>query len=252
MKKTLLFLLIFTCFNIGAQDSIGSKPMIKIEKNSLSEKDIKVDNDTVAPKKFNQNFKSKYKDSPFIYEYKTPAKTWWDRFMDWLGDLVASLFRFSTNGVAGSLLGIVFKIVMFGIIIFVIYLITKAILNKEGQWVFGKNSKKIINHQEVEKNLHTTDFEKLIKNCLTSGENRLSIRYYYLWLLKKMSDKELIIWDIEKTNSDYLYELKNQSDKEQFEYLSYLYNYIWYGEFDIDEESFERAKIAFEKAIKTV
>jgi hypothetical protein len=104
----------------------------------------------------------------------------------------------------------------------------------------------------VEQNLHTTDFEKLIKNCLTSGENRLSIRYYYLWLLKKMSDKELIIWDIEKTNSDYLYELKNQSDKEQFEYLSYLYNYIWYGEFDIDEESFERAKIAFEKAIKTV
>ena len=86
---------------------------------------------------------------------------------------------------------------------------------------------------------------------MQSGEKRLTIRYYYLWLLKIMAQKQIIEWDIEKTNSDYLYELKDQAQKEDFTYLSYLYNYIWYGEFEMDETTFAKAKNDFEKSIKT-
>jgi hypothetical protein len=67
-----------------------------------------------------------------------------------------------------------------------------------------------------------------------------------------MSAKQMIVWDIEKTNSDYLYEIKEQSQKEEFAYLSYLYNYIWYGEFELDEATFLKAKTAFEKTIKSL
>jgi hypothetical protein len=130
-------------------------------------------------------------------------------------------------------------------------MIVKAIMNKEGQWIFGKNSdKKMINYDEIEKNIHLVDFEKLIQNSLQSGEKRLTIRFYYLWLLKKMSEKQIIIWDVEKTNSDYLYEIEDQSLKDEFAYLSYLYNYIWYGEFELDDEAFAKAQSTFEKSIK--
>jgi hypothetical protein len=67
-----------------------------------------------------------------------------------------------------------------------------------------------------------------------------------------MSEKQIIEWDVEKTNSDYLYEIKNERQKEDFAYLSYLYNNIWYGEFTLDEATFEKAKNAFEKSIKTI
>ena len=110
----------------------------------------------------------------------------------------------------------------------------------------------MFHYEDVEKNIHLVDFEKLIKETLKSGEQRLSIRYYYLWLLKKMSDKNMIEWDIEKTNSDYLYELKEPLFKSDFEYVSYLYNYIWYGEFELDEPTFEKAKSVFEKIIKSI
>ena len=73
-----------------------------------------------------------------------------------------------------------------------------------------------------------------------------------MWLLKKLAANEIIVWDLEKTNSDYLYEIKNQASKDEFEYLSYLYNHIWYGEFDIDQETFDKAKTAFEKSIKNL
>jgi hypothetical protein len=67
-----------------------------------------------------------------------------------------------------------------------------------------------------------------------------------------MSEKQIIEWDAEKTNSDYVYEIKNEQFKNNFNYLSYLYNYIWYGEFDIDDVTFEKAKASFEKTIQSI
>lgn len=126
-------------------------------------------------------------------------------------------------------------------------------LNKEGKWIFSKSStKNIIEYDEIEKNLHLVDFENLIAESINLGNRRLTIRYYYLWLLKKMTQNEIIAWDIEKTNSDYIYEIKNTELKDTFNYLSYLYNYIWYGEFDIDQSTFEKAKNSFENTLKTL
>ena len=132
---------------------------------------------------------------------------------------------------------------------FVIYLIVRLIINKEGQWVFSKNKKKIMVSEMVEENIHTIDFKEIIHQAKANKEYRLTIRYYYLWLLKSLSDKEIIEWDIEKTNSDYLYEIQSPTLKENFKYLSYIYDYSWYGEFEINETDFSKAEKAFEKAI---
>lgn len=249
-KKLILLLLLFCCFTIEAQDTTA---VAKVKKVVFTQKNIHVDNDSIVSKAFAKNFKIKYKDPDFVYEYKTPEKNAWDRFKDWLASILRNLFNLSSDAASSNLTAIIIKVIAIAIIIFVIYLITKAILNKEGQWIFGKNSdKKIIDYTDFEKNIHLVDFEKLIQNTLKSGEKRLSIRYYYLWLLKKMAQNNLIEWDVEKTNSDYLYELKDQAQKDDFSYLSYLYNYIWYGEFELDDQTFEKAKTAFEKTIKSL
>jgi hypothetical protein len=67
-----------------------------------------------------------------------------------------------------------------------------------------------------------------------------------------MSEKQIIEWDVEKTNSDYIYEIKSAELKARFEYLSYLYNYMWYGEFAVSIEDFEKAKKAFETTLKSI
>lgn len=238
------------CSKVGATDSLA---VAKEEKIVFTEKDILVDSAAIEAKSFPKNFKKKYTDEAFIYEFKTPEKNAWDRFKEWLAGILKNLFSFSSNEASLNFVGILLKVIAVLIVVFVIYLIVKALMNKEGQWIFGRNSdKKGMNYNEIEKNLHLVDFEKLIKETLASGEKRLCIRYYYLWLLKKMSEKHLIVWDVEKTNTDYLYELQNQSQKEDFAYLSYLYNYIWYGEFELDEATFEKAKNAFETTIKSI
>jgi Domain of unknown function (DUF4129) len=250
LNKFLLFFLFLFCSNVGAQDSLA---VAKKEKIVFTEKDIVVDSAFVALKPFAKNFKKKYSDPSFIYEFKTPEKNAWDRFKEWLANFFKNIFKFTDSKSAANFVDILLRVIAILIVLAVIYMIVKAIMNKEGQWIFGKNSdRKIINHDEIEQNLHKVDFEKLIQKSLESGENRLTIRYYYLWLLKKMSEKQIIEWDVEKTNSDYLYEIKDEAQKEDFAYLSYLYNNIWYGEFELDEETFAKARTAFEKSIKKI
>ena len=248
MNKTILILLLFLNFNLGAQDTLA---IDKKEKIVFTQKNIIVDSAEIKGKSLDKNFKNKYTDTAFVYEFKTPEKNAWDRFKEWLAQFFKNIFHFTDGKSAVTFVDILLKVIAVLIVVGVIYMIVKAIMNQEGQWIFGKNSdKKIINYDEIEKNLHLVDFEKLIQKSLKSGENRLTIRYYYLWMLKKMSEKQIIEWDIEKTNSDYLYEIKSQDLKEEFAYLSYLYNNIWYGEFELDEATFEKAKNAFEKSIK--
>lgn len=223
------------------------------QSSKFSDKDLIIDSDTITKVLFEANFKNKYKADPFIYETKLAKKNSWDRFVSWLQAKLSRLFNFGINETSGNIIDGVLKTIAILIVIFVIYLIVKSILNKDGQWIFGKNSdRNILKFEDIEKNLQAADFEKLIAQTLKNQQNRLSIRYYYLWLLKIMAQRDIIIWDIEKTNSDYIYEIKDELLKQEFAYLSYLYNYIWYGEFEVENETFDQAKTAFETTIKNL
>lgn len=243
------FLFLFGVSN--AQDTLATAEPPKVASVKYTEADIYVDTDTIEAKTFEKNFKKKYTDSDFVYEYKTPEKNAWDRFKEWLANIFRDLFNFSTNETSMNFVSILLKVLAVLVVVSVIYLIAKALINKEGQWIFAKDAnKKTIYYTDIEKNIHLLDFKKLIEECLERGEKRLCIRYYYLWLLKIMAQNHYIEWDIEKTNSDYLYEIQSPVLKEEFTYLSYLYNYIWYGEFEIDDKMFEKAQISFKNSIK--
>ncbi|WP_264551767.1 DUF4129 domain-containing protein [Flavobacterium sp. N2038] len=247
----ILFFLLF-CSTSHAQDSLTIEEPAKISSVKYTEKDIQIDTTTVEAKTFAKGFKKKYTDSDFVYETKPLEKTLWDSFKEWLASIFRRMFTFSNPEASLNFVALLMKIIAVLVIIVVIYLIVKALINKEGRWIFGKNSqKRTIIYSDAEKNIHLLDFQKLIKESIQSGQKRAAVRYYYLWLLKVMAQNRYIEWDIEKTNSDYLYELQSPVHKEEFTYLSYLYNYIWYGEFEIDESTFIKTENRFKTAIKT-
>ncbi|WHT39341.1 hypothetical protein QNH98_01090 [Myroides sp. mNGS23_01] len=97
----------------------------------------------------------------------------------------------------------------------------------------------------------TTNFELLVADALKQQQYRLAIRLYYLWLLQRLQEQGKIIWAPEKTNADYSYELKEEREREEFTYLSYLYNNIWYGEYELTSEDFVKAKNSFDIKLKT-
>ena len=251
MNKFLLFFWLLVSVPLWSQDSsaVAKKETIK-----FTEKDIVVDqSDIVSKPKLSPNFKQKYKATEFQYEVVVSEKSAWERFEEWLAYWFKKIFGLSSMDTSSKYVEYTLKTIAALIVAYVIYLIVKIILNKEGQWIFGKSTtRKILTDEEIEKNLIYVDFEKLVQETLKNGDNRLAIRYYYLWLLKRLAEKNIIEWHTEKTNSDYAYEIQSTDLKKEFQYLSYLYNYIWYGEFEMNELTFSNAQTAFEKTLKSL
>lgn len=95
-------------------------------------------------------------------------------------------------------------------------------------------------------------FLDLIKNAENAGNFRLAIRYYFLYALNIMSNKKLIKIEEDKTNSEYLNELTDKKINEQFYKVLYVYNYTWYGEFDVSKPQYNTAKSNFNNLLKSI
>ena len=62
-----------------------------------------------------------------------------------------------------------------------------------------------------------------------------------------MSEKEYISWEIQKTNEDYINELDKEELKSKFTKITRFYDYIWYGDFQIDQANYLKAETYFSK-----
>ncbi|MDY0779641.1 hypothetical protein [Tenacibaculum sp. IB213877] len=103
-----------------------------------------------------------------------------------------------------------------------------------------------------DEDIHNADLESLLKKAINEKDNRLSIRYYYLLALKKLSEKELIKYDNDKTNSEYLFEIKDTHTRSYFSYLSYIYTYVWYGNFSLNDTDFSKVEEKYKLFFKQI
>lgn len=74
-------------------------------------------------------------------------------------------------------------------------------------------------------------------------------------MLKDLNSRKLITWKADKTNSDYIAEIASAKLKDKFSRTALIYEYIWYGDFVIQEEIFESAResfMTFEESINQV
>ncbi|WP_156168899.1 hypothetical protein [Kordia jejudonensis] len=213
---------------------------------------IQEDTSNVQPREFEDDFKDAYTSSDYVYEVEKTDGAF-TRLVNWAERQIDELFNLGSRKKAGKYLE-VFKLIFYGLIIIaVVYFIVRAIMNGEGRWVFGRRSdKKLITHEDVETNIHVVNFEALIAEATSNNDYRLAVRYQYLNMLKKMSNYEIISYDPEKTNLEYTYEIKDDAIRKQFQYASYLYNYIWYGEFMIDSTEYNKASESFNVLLKTI
>ena len=104
-----------------------------------------------------------------------------------------------------------------------------------------------------DEHIDENDFEQLLSRAIQNNNFRLAIRYHYLLLLKNLSQKQYIEYHKDKTNTEYQFELKEGAIRSGFSYLSYIYTYVWYGEFVIDHPTFatiEKKYESFKRQLK--
>jgi hypothetical protein len=137
---------------------------------------------------------------------------------------------------------------------FIIFVILKTVVGFDVRfWKPSKSIKKTAEKLIYEdEDIHEVDLESLLKQAIDNQNFRLAIRYYYLTSLKGLSTKKVIDYHKDKTNSEYLFEIENTEIRSHFSYLSYVYTYVWYGEFPLDQQSFETAQNKYQSFIKNI
>ena len=181
-----------------------------------------------------QTQKELLEDSDYQYDRVGPApKTLWERIKEWFWRTIEKIF--SSNG--GQIGLSIFQYIL---IIAVIIIIVLLVLKNDIRAVFyGKSASVPIDFKEFDEDIHKINFDDLIADAISKKDFRKAVRLHFLKLLKELTDNNLIIWQIDKTNNDYSMELSNSRYSIKFKELAYMYEYVWYGDMKMEEDDFK-------------
>jgi hypothetical protein len=175
--------------------------------------------------------------SELVYE-RAPdqSPTLMQRLRAWFFERVA---RFFSNRVAANIYTYAWYLFFGILLLFAIILIFRSEINA----VFKVRDPKVESgpvNWNVD-DIRDRDFLRMAGEMAEKGDYRSALRYRYLHLIQLLAAGKLIIWKPDKTNHDYLRELAGTPVREAFRYMTYLFNYTWYGHFDLDEGTYARA-----------
>jgi hypothetical protein len=133
------------------------------------------------------------------------------------------------------------QIIVWGLLILIVLYAIYRVVSGDTSGIFGRKSKTTENPsvQPDTEDITETNWDQLLQKAAKEGDLRLSVRYSYMLLLQILQHNELIQYRSDKTNYDYYSELADTPYKQTFRQLSRQYEYTWYGNFAISQETYE-------------
>jgi hypothetical protein len=141
-----------------------------------------------------------------------------------------------------SLTSLILWTLAIGFVLFIVYRLFLA------DGAFRRKAKQPSNLQsEAEEEIITpeSNFDLLIRQALQHSNYRQAVRYHYLRTLHLLAGKNLLQLAPDKTNYEYVRELANRSYQQDFAALTLNYEYVWYGEFEIDKQIYNKIDSSF-------
>ncbi|UIR55851.1 DUF4129 domain-containing protein [Sphingobacterium sp. SRCM116780] len=183
---------------------------------------------------------ARYQSEEFIYSENIKDKIgFFDRlivrFNHWLSGLIPNS-SFNFNEEFFYFLGLIGLAVL-------IYIFYKLIYS--GNSFFRKDNKEGEDEEGsdlvyVEKNLMNTDLKPYLVDSIKDRNYTLAIRYMQLLNIQKLAHAHVIKWKYSKTNNDFANEISDSILREEFIKCTQVFEYVWFGGFDLTAADFER------------
>ncbi len=201
----------------------------------------------VSPIFFDDSKIEDYKiDKEFDYK-EVKNDNWWTRFKDWISRVWGEFINWLFGDVeGGTFLAILLQLLPYlflaGCIAFIVWLVIRL---NPGSKILASQETAGVFFSEEEKIIKSKDIEKLIQKALQNNDYRLAVRYYYLLILKRLTESELIDYEFDKTNSEYFNEISETSINSGFRKITTIYDSIWYGNFVVTQNDYQKAEQQF-------
>jgi hypothetical protein len=195
--------------------------------------------DSVHLRMFNNSALSHLRtQAEFIYDRPSPLPSPWDMLKQWLLKHLGQLF----NEEVSSFLENSLYVIGVSIVIFLVF----KFMNIDWRRAFFYSPKKL--HDlgfRQDEFLNIDELTHLIEDAVSKKDYRRAVRYLFLRTLKDLAARELIAWRLDKTNRDYIDDLKRSDLKSSLADLVSLFEYVWYGEFELNETNFLQIRHTF-------
>lgn len=242
MSKSIKFLwLIIIIFVANA--SLSTLKAQKVQPDKEAVEKVEVPKDDI--KSFKEN-------PDFDYELKKQEENIFSRFISWakrkLYKLLSKIFNWLFgHELSSKYLKYFIKSLPYIAVIIFIYLLFRFLLGID-LIRLGKNNKMQLNQVDLsddERIMQEEDLDQLIKQAVKDKDYRLAVRYHYLKVLKYLIENHYIDWHPEKTNRDYLNDMRTHNLSSSFRNLTFIYDYVWYGNFSPNPREFKEIQSDF-------
>jgi hypothetical protein len=78
-----------------------------------------------------------------------------------------------------------------------------------------------------------------IEAAIKNGDYRLATRLLYIETLQWLDQLQLIRYKADTTNQEYVKQMDQTSKGKEFRQLTRVFDFVWYGRFDVSREKFE-------------
>ena len=136
---------------------------------------------------------------------------------------------------ASDLVKLIFYVIVGALILFVFY----RIIVVNDLFIFYASRKKRLQGEEpAPAGIDRAAIDKKIQDAIDARDYNSAVRYLYLKTLYTLNDKKWIQFHSEATNLEYLNQMSQHKRSKEFGYLTQVYEYVWYGKFEINEQQF--------------
>ena len=133
------------------------------------------------------------------------------------------------------------KLILWILAIFLIGFIIYKLFLGENFFRRNRSYKNTSDIQKEEEDISDpSGYDTLIAQAVMNKNYRLAIRYSYLQALHKLAVSGLLQFSADKTNYQYVNELRGKPYQNDFAAITLNYEYVWYGKFEIDENIYNR------------
>lgn len=126
-----------------------------------------------------------------------------------------------------------------------VYVVLKLVQSDIRSLFFPGAERKGSGFTEIDEDIHEMNFDTLIDEAVSVANYRRAVRLLYLRSLKELTDRGAIEWKRNKTNHDYLLELRDSPLRVPFADATWLFEYVWYGNLPVSEPVFRNIRETF-------
>lgn len=236
LKRCLLIYCQFLCFFI---QEAYSKEILPLRFDSAAVK-------TITPSAKDEKEVFSQVDLKFVKEKENSDMGVWDRFIDWLLNLFFGKADYETKA---SLQKIVIWIFIIAGIAVIIWLLTRTEFTA---FLKGETKQTEFSFSDMDEDISAINFNDRIDKAIADKDYRLGIRWLYVKQLYLLNQKNAITWQPYKTNIDYMQEIAKHPYQQAFTSISRIYDYVWYGQYQVTAESFFKYAEEFKQFEKQI